>query len=101
MEWVFWKLESLFLKKVQLIISKFYFSVINHTSAKLIEIQQKSQDMDCMNLEDNWSLATPLTGLVCACSYYENFLAKLTNFLNQNITGHSILKTDHLCHLHF
>ena len=59
------------------------------------------QDMVYMNLEGNWTLATPLTGLGCARSYYENFSAKFTNFLNQKITGQSILKTDHLCHLHF
>ena len=59
------------------------------------------QDMVYMNLEGNWSLATPLTGLGCACSYYENFSAKFMNFLNQKITGQSILKTDHLRHLHF
>ena len=59
------------------------------------------QDMVNMNLEGNWSLGTPLTGLGCAWSYYENFSAKFTNFLNQNITGQSILKTDHLRHLNF
>ena len=58
------------------------------------------QDMVYM-MEGNWSLATPLTGLGCAWSYYENFSAKFMNFLNQKITGQSILKTDHLCHLHF
>ena len=31
-----------------------------------------------MNLEGNWSLGTPLTGLGCACSYCENFSAKFT-----------------------
>ena len=36
-----------------------------------------------MNLEGNWSLATPLTGLGCARSYYENFSAKFMNFLYQ------------------
>ena len=45
-----------------------------------------------MNLEGNWSLATPLTGLDCAWSYYEIFLAQFTNFLNQKITGQYILK---------
>ena len=58
------------------------------------------EEMVYMNLEDNWSLATPLTGLGCACSYYEIFSAKFTNFFNKKITG-LILKNDHLCHLHF
>ena len=59
------------------------------------------EDMVYMNLENNWSLATPLTGLGCACSYYEIFSAKFMNFLNKKITGQSVLKNDHLCHLHF
>jgi len=52
-----------------------------------------------MNLQGNWSLATPLIGLGCARTYYENFSAKFTNVLHKKITGQSILKTVHLCHL--
>ena len=54
-----------------------------------------------MNLEGDWSLGTPLTGLSCARSYYEKFSAKFRNFLNKKITGQSISKTDHLCHFHY
>ena len=77
-----------------------------HTSAKLIRTTKYNknlfkEDMVYMNVEGNWSLAKPLKGLSCACSYYENFSAKFRNFLNEKITGQSILKTDHLCHLHF
>ena len=45
------------------------------------------QDMVYMNLEGNWSLATPLTGLSCACSYYEIFLAMFRNSLKNRLLG--------------
>jgi len=54
-----------------------------------------------MNLEGKWSLTTPLMGLGCAWSYYENFRRSSRLFLNKKITWRSILKTDYLCHLRF
>ena len=53
-----------------------------------------------MNLEGKWSLTTPLMGLGLACSCYEIFCQSSQLFLNKKITWQSILKTDHLIHLH-
>ena len=54
-----------------------------------------------MNLEGKWSLTTPLTGLSWACSYYEIFRRCSRLFQIKKLTGQSIFKTDHHCHLDF